>query len=323
MAFFQTGDAALGGKLTDATRRSFKMGFKLVPLGGRAIFNVQETDKETETFNSASFDQFASSTNQGVNYASFDPTDGDELTLTQGKITASLEVTKESGMYDQYGITAALEGAEGLGTMCAKRIELDTQQLLSQGSATSYTDKDGNTVTSTSADGVAIFSNSHTVNGSSSTYDNLDATAFGQTGLEALLNLFRLFLNQDGQRIDRIPDTIFSTGKPALVELIKEYNKGMNHIEDATRGINTYQGRFDNVVLDYLDVDTSGANDATKDDYWGLVIRGDRNLKLRVSQNPVLHPVQLVQRNRNDLYQADAHYALGVEDPNCIAISQA
>lgn len=313
----------LGDALTDATRRSFSLGFKLIPLGGRAMFDVRNTDKKVETFNSAVMDDFASGTGEGENYAAFDPTLGDELTLTQSKITASLEVTKEQQMYDQYGVTAAMEAAKGLGTMTAKRIELDLQQLISQGSATSYTDKDGNTVTTTSADAVALFSNSHTVNGSSSTYDNLDSTAFGQTGLEAVENLFRNFLNQDGQIINRVPTAIFSTSKPALVNLIREYNKGMNHIEDANRGVNVYQGRYDHIVLDYLDVTNVGARDATKDDYWGLVIAKDKNLRMRVSQNPKMHPGQLVQRNRNMLFQADAHYAYGVEDPVCIAISQA
>ena len=323
MAIFQTGDGALGGKLTDATRRSFKMAFKMVPEGGRAIFNAIMTNKKIETFNSASYDDFASVTNEGVNYAAFDPTDGDELSLTQAKITASLEVTKESRMYDQYGIESTLEGAAGLGTMCAKRIELDLQQIISQGTASSYVDKDGNTVSTLAADGVALFSSSHTVNGSSSTYDNLDSTAFGQTGLEAQENLWRGFLNQDGQIITRRPDTIFSTSKASLVNLIREYNKGMNHIEDANRGVNVYQGKYDHVVLDYLDVTNVGARDTSKDDYWGLVIRKDNNLKFRVSQNPVLHPPQTVQRNRNVLLQADAHYSYGVEDPICISLANA
>ena len=313
----------LGDALSDSTRRAFSLGFKMVPVAGRQLFNVQRTDKKVEVFNSAVMDQFASSTGEGENYSSLDPTFGDELTLTQSKITASFEVTKEGTKYDQYDVLRAIAGAEGLGTSCAKRMELDLQQQISQGAATSYTDRDGNTVSTVSADAVAIFSNSHTVNGSSSTYDNLDSTAFGQTGLEAVENLFRNFLNQDGQIIDRAPTAIFSTTKPNLVNLIQEYNKGMNHIEDANRGINVYQGRYNHIPMQYLDVTTAGARDATKDDYWGLAIAGGKNLKLRVSQEPVMYPVQLVQDNRNALFQADSHYALGVEDAIDIALSAA
>jgi len=313
----------LGDNLTDATRRTFTMAFKDVPVGGRAIFQVTATDKKTETFNSAVIDKFASTTGEGENFSLQEPQNGDELTLTQAKITASIEVTDESEQYDQYNVTAMLEGAAGIGTATGKRIELDTQQGIKNGATGSYTDRDGQSVTLNAADGVAWFSNSHTQNSSSATYDNTDSTAFGQTGLETMENLFRLFLNHDGQRINRRPTMIFSTGKPSLVNLIREYNKGMNHIEDANRGTNAYLGKYDHVVLEYLDTGTDGANDASTDDYWGLVIPNDKNLKLRVSREPVLYAPQLVQRNRNILIQGESRYAYGMEDPNSIALSTA
>lgn len=313
----------LGGEISDATQRSYSMAFKDTPLGGRAIFNVTQTDKRIETFNSSVIDQFAGSTGDGDNFILLEPTNGDELILTQSKVTASIEVTDETEHYDQYNVTAMLEGAAGIGTSTAKRIELDLQQGIKNGATGSYTDRDGNAVVLNAADGVAWFSNSHTVNGSSSTYDNTDSTAFGQTGLETMENLFRQFLNHDGQRITRRPNMIFSTGKASLINLIREYNKGMNHIEDANRGINAYQGKYDSVVLEYLDATIDGANDGATDDYWGLAVAKDKNLKLRVSREPVLYAPQLVQRNRNILIQGEARYAYGLEDPNCIGLSTA
>lgn len=318
-----TTQTGLGVKLTDATRRSFSLGYKEEPVQARGLFDVVTTGLKVETFNSAVMDQFASPTGDGENYASFDPTLGDELTLTQAKVTASYEVSEDAQQFDQYGIFQAMEGAQGLGSATAKAIELDLQQLISQGAGSSYTDRAGNTVSVLAADGVTLFSNSHTVNGSSSTYDNVDSTAFGQTGLEAMENLFRGFLNHDGQRINRRANTIFSTSKPSLTNLIAEYNKSMGHPEDEYNGINVYTGRYNHVVLTYLDTDSSGAVDSAKDDYWGLAIAKDKNLKLRVSQSPTLHPEQLVQRNRNRLYQASAKYSYGVEDPVCIALSAA
>jgi hypothetical protein len=314
---------ALGAKLTDATRRSFSIGYKQVPNQGRSIFDVQMTGNKVEVFNSAIMDQFAASTGDGENYASFDPTLGDEMTLTQSKVTASFEVTEDANQYDQYNVLSAMEGGEGLGSATAKRIELDLQQLISNGGSANYTDKDGNVVSCLAADGLSLFNNSHTVNGSATTYDNLDATAFGQTGLETLENLFRNFLNHDGQVIDRAPTAIFSTTKPALVNLIREYNKSMGHVEDAFNGTNEYMHKYNHIPLHYLDKTSVGAVDAAKDDYWGLVMAKNKNLKLRVSQNPTIHPAQLVQRNRNVLFQASAKYAYGVEDPNCIALSAA
>lgn len=318
-----TTNGTLGLKLTDATRRAFKIGYKDEPVAARSIFDVQMTGKKIEVFNSAVMDQFATPTGDGSNYGSNSPILGDELQLTQAKYTASYEVTEDAVQYDQYGIFAAMAGGRGLGSLTAKTIELYAQQLISQGAGTSYVDHAGNTVSTLCADGLALFSSVHTINGSSATYDNIDSVAFGQTGIETLRELFRGFLNHDGQRITRRPTTIFSTGKAQLVDLISEYNNSVGHPEDAFNGINMNKGRFNHVVLDYLDTDSSGVADAAKDDYWGLVIAKDPNLKLRVSQEPVLHAPQLVQRNRNMLYQSSTKFAVGVEDPICIALSAA
>lgn len=313
----------LGVKLTDATRRSFKLGYSMVPTGGRSIFNSQPTALKVETFNSAEMDQIASITSDGANFASFDATLGDELTLTQTMVTGSFEVTMMGEKFDQYNILSAMGGSEKLGKSTAKRIETDLQQLISQGASTSYTDKDGNTISCLCADGYQLFYDTHSVNGSSNTYDNVDSTAFGQTGLEAMETLFRNFLNQDGQIIDKRPNAIFSTTKPQLVNLIKEYANSEGHPEDAYMGVNVYMNRYQHIPLDYLDCTSSLARDATKDDYWGLVVLKDENLKLRVSQAPTIYEAQLVQRNRNTLIQASAIYSYGVEDPNCIALSAA
>lgn len=315
--------APLGSKLTDTTRRAFSMGFKFTRKGGMALFNVESTNKKIEVFNSYVMDQFGHETGEGENFYNLDPTDGDELTLTQGKITASLEVTDDIEMYDQYSVSAAIEGAEGLGTANRNRMEMDIQQFIGQGAGTAYNDMDGNSVSVLAADGVTAFSNSHTINSSSATFDNIDATAYGQTGLEALENLFRLFLNHDGQRANRIPTCIFSTTKPTLVNLIREYYKSYNHVEDDARGVNEYMEKYVHIALEYMDTATDGSNDASKDDYWGLAVRKGKNLKFRVSRNPILWPVQRVQRNRNLLMQSESRYAVGMEDPIDAALSAA
>lgn len=299
------------------------MGFKFTRKGGMALFDVQDTNKKVEVFNSYVMDQFGHETGEGENFHNLDPTDGDELTLTQGKITASLEVTDDIEMYDQYSVSAAVEGANGLGTANRNRMEMDIQQFVGQGAGTSYYDMDGNPVSVLAADGVTTFSNSHTINSSASTYDNIDSVAYGQTGLETLENLFRLFLNHDGQRANRIPTVIFSTTKPTLVNLIREYYKSYYHVEDDARGVNEYMEKYSHIALEYLDTATDGSNDAAKDDYWGLAVRKGKNLKFRVSRNPILHPVQRVQRNRNLLMQSEARYAVGIEDPIDIALAAA
>lgn len=319
----QTVLSPLGSALTDATRRSFSIGYAGERMGGRALFDVQDTDKRVEVFNSGVMDDFAHSTGDGENFYENESIYGDELTMTQVKYTSSVEVTRGVVMYDQYNIIEVLEGSEGLGKNHANRIEMDIQAFISNGGSTSYTDADGDTISVLAADGVTLFSNSHTVNSSSTTYDNLDATQLGQTGFEALENLFRNFLNHNTQRANRIANTIFTTSEASNTSLTKEYQNAAGHVEDAARGINTRMGKYDHVTLEYMDTDTSGAPDSTKNNYWGLAVRQCKDLRFRVSQRPLVHDPRITERSRNLLIQAEDWHAVGVEDPNCIAIAQA
>jgi hypothetical protein len=317
----------LGSALTEATRIAFEEGKKMVPMGGRAIYNYEKSDTLTKVVDSSIFDKFASSTGFGENYAVANPTKGDQKTYTQAKHTLSFEMVKEiegfANASNGYDIVKGIKGAQGLGTAALKRMELDLQLNIGFGAGASYVDRDGNTIATTAADGLANFHSAHTVNGSSATFSNLGSTAFGQTGLEAAELLFRSFINHDGMQVDARPTAIFSTRTPALVNLIKEYSKSMDHVEDANRGLNTYQGKYDHIVLEYLDSTNAGAVDSTKANYWGLVDAKNSNLKLFVSGEPQIYAPELVQRNRNVLVQTDVVFSYGLHDASCICLMQA
>jgi hypothetical protein len=314
----------LGSAVTDATQRSFAIGYGKERIGGRAIFNVQETDGlYTEVFNGGIMDNFARGTLDGGNFFENESIFGDELTITQAKFTSSVEITTGISYFDQYKVVEVLEGSENLGHVHSNRIEMDVQQHIKNGATGSYTNIDGDTVTVQSADGRSWFDGSHTVNGSASTYDNVDSTAFGDTGLVALGNLARNALNHDSQRGNKKPDTIFSTSEVANSELIKEYAISEGHPEDAFRGRNTWAGRYRHQVLEYLDVDTNGSPDAATDGYWGLIVANDENHKLRIGKNPMILPPKMTERSNNMLLQAEDWHAVGVMDANAAFLSQA
>lgn len=325
MSFDQ--NSTLGAAITSSTRIAFEKGFKMVPTEGRALYNLERVPEYTKVYDTYIMDRFARATGLGANYASSLPTKGDQKTYTQAKFTDSFEIIKEIEGFGNagngYGVVASLKAAEGIGTAGAKRVELDLQLNIGFGGSASYTDMDGNTVATTAADGLANFHAAHTVQGSSSTYANLGTTAFGQTGLEAAELLFRLFINHDGQQITRRPNVIFSTKDPTVTNLISEYNKGMNHIEDQNRGINVYQGKYDSIAMSYLDSDNLGAYNSSKKNYWGLAIMGDENLKLLVSQDPVVYAPQQIIQNRNLVVQTDTLYTYGLHDASCIVLMQA
>jgi hypothetical protein len=313
MSLFTTvGD--LGARLSDLNVVMWHEGFDSVPMAARSIVSVRNTSTKTSDHDSWDFDVPATTTGEGSNYAISAPVKGDALVLTQAKITQGVELTKESQMYDRYNQTDNFAKMRGLGKACPTRIERDLQHFfMSFGFGTSYTNRDGASVATTGADALAIYSNDHTVNGGSTTYDNLHSTAFGQTGLEAAEDLFRAMINHDEELVEVIPDTIVTTSKANVVNLVREYNKGMNHIEDAARGINVYQGRYDHVVFEYGDTDAQGARDSSKDDYWLLVSRANNHHGiLEISQEPRVFFAGKDRRNQNDLWLTDAHFAYGM-----------
>ena len=314
----------LGDALTDTTRRTFTIGFGMERMGGRSLFQVQDTNgKLSEVFNSGVMDNFSHDTLDGGNFYENESVFGDELTITQAKFTSSTEVTTGVEQYDQYSVVEVLEGAEGLGRNHSNRIEQDVQQFVKNGATGTYVDIDGNTITVQSADGVVLFSNDHTVNGSAAKYDNLDSTVFGQTGLEAVGNLARNGLNHEGQRSNHVMNIIFSTTEVGNTELIKEYRQSQGHPEDAAHGVNTWQNRYEHIAMEYLDADVNGAPDSTTNNYWGLGLQDSKNLKLRVGKNPMIHDPKKTERSNNALLQAEDWHAVGVEDAIDIFLSQA
>lgn len=324
----------LGTALTGAggrnTKVAFSEGMKMIPDSGRKLFRpAYVSSKHTES-DTVTYDPVANETVDGGDYASSDPVKGYPLLLTQTMFTQSFEATKAIGMYaqnngEQYDVVKILGGIRGLGTACAKRLEQDLQLLIGMGTGASYVNRDGNTVSTLSADAANIFSNSHTTR-SGTGYDNLDSTAFGQTGLETHEGLWRNFVNHEGQLVDQLPNAIFSTTKPALMNLIEEYLNSRGHVEDDNQGVNVYGykgARYEHIPMEYLDCTSVLARDAAKDDYWGLVVKNAEEHELKISQDPIVYPPQLVQRNRNVLIQTDCHYSYGIRDAFKISMSNA
>ena len=95
----------LGSDLTDEVEREFVTGMKTIPQGGRKIWNTELTKGErVRVINQGIVDQFASRTEDGQVFANVDSTNADELTLTQFKVTISMEVTEMTEEFDKHGV---------------------------------------------------------------------------------------------------------------------------------------------------------------------------------------------------------------------------
>ncbi len=306
----------LGQALTKNAKVAFNEGMKMGPTGGRQIYNIKMvTDMITEN-DTHSYDSIARSTGEGGTYHTSVPVKGFRLIHRQGKFTDSFTTTKEMMMYDKYSVTDTLKGIQGLGTSGAKRLELNLQLGFGMGAGASYTDMDGNVVSTLGADGQNSFSATKTTKAGIA-YSNLQAIAFGLAGLEAHQNLFRRMVNHSGRQVKVIPTHIYHTRTPSLVNTIEEFLNSRGNVGSPNMGINVYgyKGpRFQTIEMEYLDANPDETRDNAKANYWGLVLAKGQELQCEISQNPVVYAPLMDTKTRNLNIQTDLHFSHGHRD---------
>lgn len=229
------------------------------------------------------------------------------------------EVTWEMRKFDKYRKISQI--MSGLGQSTAQRLELDcTHQLTFGMSASSYTNMDGETIGTTSADGQNLFDTDHTASGvSGSTYSNLSTYEFGDTGLEDCENKIVTWVDDNGNKVMTQMNTIFTTEDPTLVNNVKRYMKSTQEPDTANNAVNVYAGKYNHVILPYLATSNAGAYNSAIKNYWGLWNTNNPNALLEISEYPTFKAAK-PDSNSEDFetdgwkYKSAACYDLGVLD---------
>lgn len=175
-----------------------------------------------------------------------------------------------------------------LGEATAKRIELDlTHQFTFGMSAASYTNMDGETVATTSADGQNIFDTDHTITGdATATYSNLITTAFSREGLEEAENTFNTFEDNNANIVLVEPNTIVTGRNVTIQNQVKEFLKSTLIPDEANNAVNVYSGKYKHLVLPFLSTNANGRAVTTYDNYWMLADLGMKDAICEVSEEP-------------------------------------
>ena len=201
------------------------------------------------------------------------------------------------------------------------RIELDLTHLftfLLQGS--SYTNMDGESVSTTTGDGVQVFSNSHTITGSSTNVDNyMGTTSFSRTGLEEGERLFANMVNHNDVKVIPKPDTIITGDEPAVINAVKEFMKSTGTPDTAERSDNVYRGKYNHIVLPLLATTNVGAPTSTGRYYWMLADLKNKDAIVEFSEMPTF-TAPSPNNNSDDFltddwwFKSSASYAYGILD---------
>jgi len=179
-----------------------------------------------------------------------------------------------------------------LGKLGPNRMDIDLTHRLTFGTATSYTDMDGETVSTTVGDGFQLFYTAHTLRGSSTTFRNRLANnpQVSRGGLESMEKMrIENTYNQFGEKMTIPDDIIWSGDDPNTIHTIAEILKSTsNNTQNNPGVINTFSGKYRHVVLPRLATNANGGVDSTKARYWGVASSTMSTAMLGVHEEPRL-----------------------------------
>jgi len=201
---------------------------------------------------------------------------GYNVTMTKKRIGMEIDITQEMRDENRYPEVGSL--ITNLTHFCPQRIELDATHRLTFGTATSYTDMDGETVSTVGGDSLAIFSAVHTLKYSSLTWNNIvtGAPVFSRGGLEAaeLISTTDILSNFGERRVITF-NTIITGDDPTTVNAVKQFLGSTSDVDQNNSGVmNIYQNKYKHLILPQLATTATGAVDSTKRKYWFLASLG-------------------------------------------------
>jgi len=189
--------------------------------------------------------------------------------------TVSYEISITKRMRDAGKDTAIVDQITDLTEKVPNTIELDLSHRLTFAWATSYTRNSGETVDTTTGDGLALIASAHTLTGSATTYSTqiTGNPAFSRSALETAERSFvEGTYNNFGEKIACTADTIITTDDPVTVNAVRELmNSTATTTANQNEGVlNVYQNKYKHVVAPRIATTASGVVDTNKKLYWFL-----------------------------------------------------
>lgn len=260
--------------------------YESVRNDARQLYDIVPNPNLTSEHSSIDSPGFARRMDEGGPYVVGNPKQGYTLNLTKSRIALGASVTWAMRKYDKY--REIEKKMRGLGESTAQRIELDLTHLFTFGlQGTTYTNMDGETVNTVTGDGLQIFSDSHTITGSSTTVDNYNGTlAFNRTNLEAAERLFTSMVNMNDMKVVPKPNTIITGDDPAIVNVVAEFMKSVQAPDTNENATNVYKGKYNHIQLPFLATTNLGAPTSTGRYYWMLADLKRKDAILEFSEMP-------------------------------------
>jgi hypothetical protein len=235
--------------------------------------------------------QLAKETDEGDNFNSNEIAPGYYKTVTVKRRTSSVQFTWHWEYHNKYP-EQAMKLYQDIGYSLRYRIELDLVHPFTFGTATTYTNVDGRSVSNAGGDGLQTFYSAHTLTNSSVTYRTRLANdpLITPGSVEDMQTLFnQQTYDNNGNRRPAFPDTIVVGSDEANYNRAMRVIKSSSPVDAAHSGVmNPQMNKYRVLRLMYLDSDNTGGVDTTKSDWWMMVDTMNLGAYLAVTENPTV-----------------------------------
>jgi hypothetical protein len=270
------------------------------------VMDIPSNSGNTREFSEIDRNEYASYKGEGDQATRAQVQQGYSNTMTKYRIGENIGVTWEMRHENKY--PEVINALVGDGTTCAKRIDLDLSHRLTFMTATSFTDRDGRTQTTTVGDGLALLSTVHTLTGSTTTFRNRLANnpKLSKSALEGMERLIvENTYNHLGEKKTMDFDILWTTEDPNTVNTAREYLQSTADVTGSHEGIiNVYRGKYTHKVLPRVATDANGAPDTDKRYYWGIASSANSSFYLGMWERPHMIP-PTVGSNAEDVQTDD------------------
>lgn len=233
---------------------------------------IPQLTGNTRTFSEIDGEEYADKKGESDQAARARVQQGYSKTGTLYRVAKDIGISYEMRSQGKY--PEIVQRLTNLGQQAVNRLDLDLTHRITFGTATTYTDRDGDTVDIAVGDTLALFSTVHTLRGSSTTFRNILANnpRFSPGALESMETTRKQnCYNQFGEKMVVTDDIVFSADDPNTNRVITEtLRSGSSNTQNNPGVVNTNQGKYRHVILPRLDTTALGANDSTKSQYWGV-----------------------------------------------------
>lgn len=300
--------------MSDNIGKYYEDFLKTYPAESEMLFikqNVGESAETVQRMDEQDMDQYAHDKPQGADAERLNFGTGFYKEIHAYRIGSQLNISYEMRVAPRFKQGQAIQR---FAKSVSERLELDRQHMLSFISATSYVNMDGRTVDVSGGDGLAGASAVHPLAHSTTTWSNIvpAAPALSVTSLEAAEKLaITDILDNYGLPVT-MPFThlIVCKQDPNTERTAREILRSTSLVTQANPGVvNTFQTKYDLMVLSRVATDAMGRNDSTKSKYWFLAALGDMSNRLQmheiVWEAPHMNPAPAGSNNGVDVYNDD------------------